>query len=34
MGSDEHYPEEAPAHEVQVDPFLMDRTPVTNHDFS
>jgi len=33
MGSDEHYPEEAPAHRVTVDPFWMDRTPVTNKMF-
>ncbi len=33
MGSDEHYPEEAPAHRVQVDAFWMDATPVTNREF-
>jgi formylglycine-generating enzyme required for sulfatase activity len=33
MGSDKHYPEEAPAHEVAVDGFWIDRTPVTNRDF-
>src|SRR5262249_49531342 len=33
MGSDRHYPEEAPAHSVTVDGFWMDRTPVTNSDF-
>jgi formylglycine-generating enzyme len=33
MGSDKHYPEEAPAHRVTVSPFLMDRTPVTNRQF-
>ena len=33
MGSDQHYPEEAPAHEVSVDGFLIDRTPVTNREF-
>ena len=29
MGSDRHYPEEAPAHRVSVDGFWIDRTPVT-----
>ncbi len=33
MGSDHHYPEEAPAHRVSVDPFLIDRHPVTNRQF-
>jgi formylglycine-generating enzyme required for sulfatase activity len=33
MGSDRHYPEEAPAHRVRVDGFWMDRTPVTNQEF-
>ena len=33
MGSDAHYPEEAPAHSVAVDGFWIDRTPVTNRDF-
>ena len=33
MGSDTHYPEEAPAHQVTVDGFWMDRTPVTNAAF-
>jgi formylglycine-generating enzyme required for sulfatase activity len=33
MGSDQHYPEEAPAHEATVAPFWMDRTPVTNREF-
>ena len=33
MGSDRHYPEEAPAHRVTVSPFWIDRTPVTNRDF-
>jgi formylglycine-generating enzyme required for sulfatase activity len=30
MGSDKHYPEEAPAHRVTVDAFAIDRAPVTN----
>jgi formylglycine-generating enzyme required for sulfatase activity len=33
MGSDHHYPEEAPAHRVTVAPFWIDRTPVTNRQF-
>jgi formylglycine-generating enzyme required for sulfatase activity len=33
MGSDSHYPEEAPAHRVTVSSFWIDRTPVTNRDF-
>jgi formylglycine-generating enzyme len=33
MGSDEHYPEEAPAHVVAVDGFRIDPTAVTNADF-
>jgi formylglycine-generating enzyme required for sulfatase activity len=33
MGSDEHYPEEAPVHWVRVGSFWMDRTPITNNDF-
>jgi formylglycine-generating enzyme required for sulfatase activity len=33
MGSDEHYPEERPAHPVAVDGFWMDRFAVTNDDF-
>jgi formylglycine-generating enzyme required for sulfatase activity len=33
MGSDLHYPEEAPAHRVSVDGFWIDRTPVTNRAF-
>jgi sulfatase modifying factor 1 len=34
MGSDDHYPEEAPAHEVGVDGFWIDRHPVTNLEFT
>ncbi|MFI8748186.1 formylglycine-generating enzyme family protein [Pseudomonas sp. NPDC077186] len=34
MGSDEHYPEEAPAHRVAVDDFFIDETPVTNAQFA
>jgi sulfatase modifying factor 1 len=33
MGSDQHYPEEAPAHQVTVGSFRIDRTPVTNRQF-
>lgn len=33
MGSDRHYPEEAPVHSVTVAPFRIDRSPVTNRDF-
>ncbi len=33
MGSDSHYPEEAPAHWVTVSSFWMDVTPVTNRQF-
>lgn len=33
MGSDRHYPEEAPAHMVRVDDFWIDASPVTNDDF-
>ena len=33
MGSDDHYPEEAPVHRVTVDGFWIDRTPVTNRQF-
>ena len=33
MGSDHHYPEEAPAHKVSVDAFWIDRYPVTNQQF-
>ena len=34
MGSDRHYPEERPAHKVRVDPFRIDRHPVTNAAFA
>lgn len=34
MGSDRHYPEEAPAHKVAVTGFWMDICPVTNRDFA
>lgn len=34
MGSDRHYPEEAPAHTVSVDGFWIDCTTVTNADFA
>ena len=34
MGSNEHYPEEAPAHRVTVDGFWIDRHPVTNERFA
>jgi len=34
MGSDIHYPEEAPAHRVQVDGFWIDRHEVTNERFA
>jgi sulfatase modifying factor 1 len=33
MGSDKHYPEEAPSHRVAVDGFWIDPTPVTNRQF-
>ena len=33
MGSDAHYPEEAPAHRVAVEGFWIDRAPVTNGQF-
>ena len=33
MGSDQHYPEEAPVHHVSVASFWIDRSPVTNRDF-
>jgi formylglycine-generating enzyme required for sulfatase activity len=34
MGSDEHYPEEAPSREVGVDAFWIDRFQVTNAEFA
>jgi formylglycine-generating enzyme required for sulfatase activity len=34
MGSDRHYPEEAPAHRVTVSGFWMDVCTVTNRDFA
>jgi formylglycine-generating enzyme required for sulfatase activity len=34
MGSNDHYPEEAPARPVEVDGFWMDVHPVTNRDFA
>ena len=34
MGSDHHYPEEAPAHRVRVDGFWIDRCTVTNDEFA
>jgi formylglycine-generating enzyme len=34
MGSDRHYPEEAPVHPVSVDGFWIDRTTVTNDQFA
>ncbi len=33
MGSEKHYPEEAPAHDVTVSGFWIDLTPVTNAEF-
>lgn len=33
MGSDHHYPEEAPAHKVRVNSFWIDRHTVTNAEF-
>ena len=33
MGSDRHYPEEAPAHSEVVEGFWIDRAPVTNAQF-
>ena len=34
MGSDDHYPEEAPAYLATVEPFWIDETPVTNAQFA
>ena len=34
MGSDRHYPDEAPAHAVRVSAFTIDRFPVVNSDFA
>ena len=34
MGSDQHYREEAPAHDVDVSGFWIDRAPVTNREFA
>src|SRR5690242_12655819 len=34
MGSDDHYPEEAPARQVSVGGFWIDRYPVTNREFA
>jgi formylglycine-generating enzyme required for sulfatase activity len=34
MGSDQHYPEERPAHRARVDGFLADATAVTNAEFA
>lgn len=34
MGSDRHYPEESPAHQVTVDGFWMNTHPVTNDEFA
>ncbi len=34
MGSDNHYPEEAPAHPVRVGPFAIDPYTVTNEQFA
>jgi len=33
MGSDRHYPEEAPVHRVTIGGFRIDRAPVTNKQF-
>ncbi|MEO3933408.1 formylglycine-generating enzyme family protein [Micrococcaceae bacterium Sec7.4] len=34
MGSDEHYPEEAPAHRVRVGGFWISQTAVTNREYA
>lgn len=34
MGSEDHYPEEAPVHIRSVEAFWIDRTPVTNVEFA
>jgi formylglycine-generating enzyme required for sulfatase activity len=34
LGSDQHYPEEGPAHKVTVDEFRLDRYAVTNRQFA
>jgi len=34
MGSDHHYPEEAPSHHVHVDAFSISATTVTNEQFA
>ena len=34
MGSNDHYPEERPAHRVSVDGFWIDKYPVTNQQFA
>jgi formylglycine-generating enzyme len=34
MGSDRHYPEEAPVYRVHVDGFFIDRYPVANRQFA
>ena len=34
MGSNDHYPEERPAHPMTVDGFWMDQHPVTNAQYA
>jgi formylglycine-generating enzyme len=34
MGSDRHYPDEAPVHRVNVDGFYLDQHPISNADFA